>query len=136
MKLSRDQRRVIRQASSIPRGYRILKTDRITHVDVTTAKQYQMRDDQFEWLDAKAARNWRDHDISFEMARDVFKDIFAIEWADHGQDEGEDRFVTVGMTEDRLLFVSYTFRGDRIRIISARLAEPYERRRYHNEKQA
>jgi uncharacterized protein len=61
-----------------------------------------MQDDEFEWLDAKAVRNWRDHDVSFEMARDVFKDIFAVEWADDGQDEGEDRFVTVGMVENRL----------------------------------
>jgi hypothetical protein len=94
-----------------------------------------MRDDAFEWLDAKADRNLRLHDVSFEMARDVFKDAFAIEWDDRGQDEGEDRFVTLGMVEDRLLFVSYTYRGPRIRIISARLAEPYERRRYHNENQ-
>jgi uncharacterized protein len=76
-----------------------------------------MQDDAFEWLDAKVARNWRDHDVSFETARDVFKDIFAIEWADDGQDEGENRFVTVGMVENRLLFVSYTFRGERIPII-------------------
>lgn len=43
--------------------------------------------------------------------------------------------MTVGMVENRLLFVSYTLRGVRIRIISAKLAEPYERRRYHNENQ-
>jgi hypothetical protein len=65
----------------------------------------------------------------------VFKDIFAIEWDDDGQDDTEERFVTVGMVENRLLFVSYTLRGVRIRIVSARLAEPYERRRYHNENQ-
>jgi uncharacterized DUF497 family protein len=94
-----------------------------------------MQDDHFEWDDAKAPRNWRDHDVSFEMAREAFKDIFAIEWADDSQDGGEARFVTVGMVENRLLFVSYTLRGGRIRIISARLAEPYERRRYHNENQ-
>ena len=69
------------------------------------------------------------------MAREVFKDIFAIEWADRDQGGGEHRFVTVGMVENRLVFVSYTLRGERIRIISARLAEPYERRRYHNENQ-
>ncbi len=40
------------------------------------------------------------------MARDVFKDAFAIDWADTGQDEGEDRFVTLGMADGRLLFVS------------------------------
>lgn len=91
-----------------------------------------MQDDAFSWDDQKAATNWLDHDISFEMAREVFKDPFAVEWDDDGQDETEDRFVTVGMAENRLLFVSYTMRGERIRIISARLAEPFERRRYHN----
>jgi uncharacterized DUF497 family protein len=94
-----------------------------------------MRDDAFEWDDIKAASNWFDHHVSFEMAREVFKDVFAIEWSDDGQGATEDRFITVGMAESRLLFVSYTLRGERIRIISARLAEPYERRRYHNENQ-
>ena len=37
------------------------------------------------------------------------------------------------MAEGRLLYVAYTMRGDMIRIISARGAEPYERRRYHEE---
>ena len=95
-----------------------------------------MQDDDFEWNDAKAASNWRDHGVSFEMAREVFKDIFAIEWADDGQGAAEARFVMIGMAENRLLFISYTLKGERIRIISARLAEPYERRRYHNENQA
>jgi uncharacterized DUF497 family protein len=89
----------------------------------------------FEWDDVKAARNWREHGITFEMAHEVFKDIFAIEWTDSFHDDTEERFVTVGMVESRLLFVSYTLRGKRVRIISARLAEPYERRRYHNENQ-
>jgi uncharacterized DUF497 family protein len=95
-----------------------------------------MQDDHFEWDDQKAERNWLAHKISFEMAREVFKDVFAIEWPDNIQDAAEQRFATVGMVENRLLFVAYTMRGDRIRIISGRLAEPYERRRYHNENQA
>jgi len=37
------------------------------------------------------------------------------------------------MAEGRLLFVAYTMRGEKIRIITARKAEPYERRRYHEE---
>ena len=37
------------------------------------------------------------------------------------------------MVEGRLLFVAYTMRGEKIRIITARKAEPYERRRYHEE---
>ena len=38
----------------------------------------------------------------------------------------------LGMVGNRLLFVSYTLRVNRTRIISARKAEPHERRRYHN----
>jgi uncharacterized DUF497 family protein len=37
----------------------------------------------------------------------------------------------IGLVEGRMLFVSYTMRGDVIRIISARGAEPHEKRRYH-----
>jgi len=94
-----------------------------------------MRDDDFEWDDVKATRNWLDHKIDFAMAREVFDDVFAIAWDDNGQVSQEQRFITVGMVEGRLLVVCYTPRGDRIRIISARLAEPYERRRYHNANQ-
>ena len=78
--------------------------------------QYFMQDEAFEWDDAKAALNWRSHGVSFEMARDVFKDIFAIEWTDDRHGDTEERFVTVGMVEARLLYVAYTLRGERIRL--------------------
>lgn len=67
------------------------------------------------------------------MARDVFKDSFAIEWLDDRENYGEDRYVIIGIVNNRLLFVAYTMRGEAIRIISARGAEPHERRRYHEE---
>ena len=95
-----------------------------------------MQDEDFEWDDVKATTNWRVHGITFEMAREVFKDIFAIEWADDRHGDSEQRFVILGMVENRLLFVSYTLRGERIRIISARTAERFEKKRYHNENQA
>ena len=62
-----------------------------------------------------------------------FKDPFAVEWLDNRAFYGEDRFVILGMVEDCLLYVAYTMRGEVIRIISARGAEPYEKRRYHEE---
>jgi hypothetical protein len=40
---------------------------------------YLMEDGEFAWDDDKAARNWRDHAVTFEMAREVFRDPFAIE---------------------------------------------------------
>lgn len=104
-------------------------------VDQTTGRQHIMKDGDFEWDDAKAASNRLKHGVDFFMAREVFKDIFAIEWTDHGHGAHEDRLVTVGMAENRLLCVVYTIRGGKIRIISARLTEPHERRRYHNENQ-
>jgi uncharacterized protein len=95
-----------------------------------------MNDGAFEWDDAKATRNYAKHGVTFEAARDVFNDPFALDWPDESQAEDEQRFVTLGMVEARLLLVVYAMRGDAIRIISARLAEPFERRRYHDENKA
>ncbi len=92
-----------------------------------------MPDDAFEWDEIKAAKNYAVHGVSFEAARGVFKDPFAVEWLDNREPYGEDRFVIISMAEGRLLYVAYTMRGEVIRIISARGAEPYERRRYHEE---
>lgn len=90
-----------------------------------------MNDGVFQWDDAKAAHNYVDHSVTFETARDVFEDAFAIDWLDDREPYGEDRYALIGMTRGRLLFVAYTMRSDAIRIISARGAEPHERRRYH-----
>jgi uncharacterized DUF497 family protein len=92
-----------------------------------------VKDEFFEWDDTKAASNWRDHGVTFEMARDAFKDTFSIDWIDDRQDATEERLNTLAVVGDRLLHVSYTLREERIRILSARKAEPHERRRYHNE---
>jgi uncharacterized protein len=91
-----------------------------------------MDDGEFEWDDAKAASNIAAHGVSFDAARRVFEDPFAIEYLDRG-DYGEERFNIIGMVEGRVLFVAYTLRGDKIRIVSARGAERYERRQYHEE---
>jgi len=92
-----------------------------------------MQDDDFEWDDAKAAANYAKHGITFDAARDVFKDPFAIEQIDDRRDYGEERWTLLGMAEDCLLLVAYTMRGNRVRLISARAAEPFERREYHEQ---
>jgi len=84
----------------------------------------------FEWDKAKAAENCARHDISFET---VFDDAFAIERLDDREDYGEVRYSILGMVDGRLLYVAYTVREGIIRIISARGAEPYERRQYHED---
>lgn len=90
-----------------------------------------MEDDDFEWDDAKAARNISVHGVPFEVARLAFDDPFAVAREDRRELYGEDRYVLLGMVQGRLLAVAYSLRGARVRIISARLAEPRERRRYH-----
>jgi hypothetical protein len=92
-----------------------------------------MEDDDFEWDDAKAARNLACHGVSFDAARLAFDDPFAVAREDRRRDYGEDRYILLGMVQDHLLAVAYAQRSARVRIISARLAEPRERRRYHDE---
>ena len=92
-----------------------------------------MRDDDFEWDDDKDARNLATHGVSFEAAQLAFGDVFAVVREDRRRNYGEDRFILLGMVQERLLAVSYTMRDERVRIISARFAEPQERRRYHEE---
>lgn len=92
-----------------------------------------MQDELFEWGDAKAASNWRDHGVTFEMASEVFKDPFALEWIGDSQDAQEPRYSIIGLTESRLLLSPTPCGARPIRIISASKAEPYERRRYHSD---
>jgi uncharacterized protein len=92
-----------------------------------------MNDDEFEWDDAKAAQNYADHGVSFDVAKRVFRDPFAIERLDDRRNYGEDRYVITGMVDGRVLCVAYTLRNGAIRIITARGAEPHERRRYHED---
>ena len=89
-----------------------------------------MQSDEFEWDDAKAEANRKKHKINFRAATRVFDDLLVLIRQDLSEDYGEDRFLAVGLVEDLLITVAYTERGDRIRIISARKANPDERRAY------
>lgn len=92
-----------------------------------------MDDGEFQWDDAKAEFNFAKHGVSFEAAKAVFKDPFAIEQIDDREDYGEERFTIIGLIDHRFLFVAYTMRGGVIRIISARAAESFEKREYHEQ---
>jgi len=86
---------------------------------------------EFAWDDAKAKANLRAHGVSFELAKAVFKDPFAVELVDDREDYGEERFVIIGMAERKaLLFVAFTEREEGIRIISARRATRDEQNHY------
>jgi uncharacterized protein len=90
-----------------------------------------MDDGEFQWDDRKAADNLAKHGVAFEVAKEVFRDPFAIEETDDRVEYDEDRFSVIGMARQRLLYIAFTMRGTSIRIISARGAEPHEHRQYH-----
>ena len=89
---------------------------------------------EIEWDPEKAAANLRKHGIPLSYAADVLEDEYALTREDpHAQ--GEQRFVTVGMDGlGRVLTVVYTYRGERIRPISARRATRREREAYERER--
>ncbi len=86
------------------------------------------------WDPAKARANVKKHDIRFPDAALALDDLRAITVLDNESDPAEPRFVTLGLDPlGRLLVVAYAWRGDDIRRISARPAEPHERKEYENE---
>ena len=88
----------------------------------------------FEWDPIKARQNIGAHGISFDEASTAFRDPLSRTIDDPLHCEGEDRFVLIGHSiRGRLLVVIHTERGDRIRIISARLATSKERLKYEED---
>jgi len=90
---------------------------------------------QFQWDAQKAARNQRKHRISFAEAATVFRDPLASVFDDKDHSEEEYREIIIGHSiRHQLLVVSFTERGDVIRIISARKANREEREDYESAK--
>jgi uncharacterized DUF497 family protein len=97
---------------------------------------------RFEWDPTKAETNLRKHGVSFNTAARAFADPFAVFKQDRIEG-GEYRWQTLGLVDGHLLLlVAHTIWDDAeedgtvvevIRIISAREAEPHERRRYENQ---
>lgn len=85
----------------------------------------------FEWDENKAKENIRNHKVSFDEASTIFKDPFSITIFDPDHSIAEDRYVDIGCSSTgRVLVVVYTERGQSMRIISCRKAEPNERRKH------
>ena len=86
---------------------------------------------QFDWDKNKAKRNLSKHEVSFEEAKTVFDDPLYVDFYDPDHSEDEDRYLLVGQSNrGRLLIISYTERGNLIRLISAREVTKTERETY------
>ena len=88
----------------------------------------------YQWDPKKAAINQKSHGVDFADAVGVFEDDWALT-IEEQEVEGEIRFVTIGMDFlARVLVVVYTYRGDDIRLISARPAIKKERKIYEQKR--
>ena len=89
----------------------------------------------FEWDVRKAEANYKKHGVHFSESLPVFEDDYAITITDDVSGPNEQRFVAIGLgAKERVMVVIYSYRGSKIRIISARLPEPHERMQYEEER--
>lgn len=89
---------------------------------------------EFEWNPEKEQANSEKHGVDFAEAATVFGDPLELTIADPDHSVGEFRYLSMGRSSlNRILVVSYTERHERIRIVSARVASPKERRQYESE---
>jgi hypothetical protein len=84
-----------------------------------------------EWDKNKAADNLTKHGVSFEEAASVFDDPLYVDFYDPDHSLEEHRYIIIGASRHgRLLMVSYTERGETVRIISSRELTANERKTY------
>ena len=92
---------------------------------------------RFVWNRYKNELNQQKHHLSFETASLVFDDPFHTEVFDEENSMEEERFnVTgsvTGLINNALVTVSVVYRGDLIRIFSARKADPLEVQDYYEQ---
>jgi len=85
----------------------------------------------FEWDEEKARKNEQDHQVTFHEGATIFHDPHIASMHDPDHSEDEDRYISLGYSsQGRVLLVSYTDRGNNIRLISCRKATRREHHMY------
>lgn len=91
---------------------------------------------EFNWDKGNRNKNWIKHKVSDIECEETFFNIPLVVFPDKAHSKTEDRYYLLGETEDnRFLFVVFTIRGNKIRVISARGMTKKERRHYHEVKE-
>jgi len=86
---------------------------------------------EFQWDEGNKEKNWLKHQVIMSECEEIFFDDQKIALKDVLHSEKEKRLIIFGKTKkDRLLFVVYTKRITKIRIISARDADKKEKKMY------
>jgi uncharacterized DUF497 family protein len=93
----------------------------------------------FEWDEGNLKKNWEKHRVRFYECEQVFFNRPLVVASDEPHSSSEARHYALGQTDTgRLLFIVFTIRKNRVRVISARDMSKKERKMYHeqNEKGA
>ena len=89
----------------------------------------------FEWDAGNIDKSWEKHLISSNVSEEPFGDKNLLTFPDPTHSKSENRYHLIGKTKQNdTLFITYTLRKDKIRIISARVANKKERSFYENQK--
>lgn len=83
---------------------------------------------QFEWDESKSARNFEKHGIDFDSAKELFGDPDMV--TIRSDYEFEERYLALGKIGDALWVAVFTYRDERVRLISVRRPHRNERRMY------
>lgn len=87
----------------------------------------------FDWTGGNAEKNWKRHGVTPSEAEQVFFNTPLVCGDDRGHSGAEERFYALGQTDDgRTLFVAFTMRGRRLRVVSARDMSRKERKVYRS----
>lgn len=90
---------------------------------------------EFEWDKGNTGKNWIRHKVTNQECEEIFFDCQLLVCYDKSHSVEEDRYYALGSTlSGRRLFVVYTLRGKKLRIISARDMNQEERREYEKRK--
>lgn len=90
----------------------------------------------FEWDEGNADKSWVTHGVARVEAEQVFFNVPLVLAPDREHSQAEDRYYGLGVTgAGRALFVVFTVRGERVRVISARDMSRRERRAYEQAKE-
>ena len=89
----------------------------------------------YSWDETKSRENLARHGLGFQDAQVVF-DGAGVTFEDTRRDYGEQRFITLGQLEGRVVVIAHTPRGGHTRVISMRKANSREAKRYRERLEA
>ncbi len=88
----------------------------------------------FEWDDFNQHKSWKKHGVTKQEAEQVFMCSPLLVLDDEKHSDVESRYYVLGKTqENKKLFVVFTIRNNKLRIVSARIMSRVERKIYEIE---